>query len=37
MKTYEKPEAEKVLFTEKSWVLTVSATPTPGENEMPLN
>ena len=34
---YEKPELERVLFSEKSYVLTISELPTPGENEMPLN
>ena len=34
---YEKPEIERVLFSGKSYVLTVSELPKPGENEMPLN
>ena len=37
MKQYEKPEVERVLFSEKTYVLTISTLPEPGENEMPLN
>ena len=37
MKRYEKPEIESVLFSEKTYVVTISETPTPEENEMPLN
>ena len=37
MKQYEKPEIETVLFSEKTYVLTISTLPEPGENEMPLN
>ncbi len=36
MKNYEKPEIESVLFNATP-VVTISETPTPGENEMPLN
>ena len=37
MKKYEKPEIESVLFSEKTYVMTISELPIPGENEMPLN
>ena len=37
MKNYEKPEIESVLFSEKTYVMTISELPIPGENEMPLN
>ena len=37
MKLYEKPVIETVLFSEKTYVLTISTLPEPGENEMPLN
>ena len=37
MKQYEKPELERVLFTEKAYLVTISTLPEPGENEMPLN
>ena len=37
MQNYEKPVIENVLFSEKSYVLTISELPKPGENEMPLN
>ena len=37
MKHYEKPEIESVLFSEKTYVMTISELPIPGENEMPLN
>ena len=37
MKQYEKPEIESVLFSEKTYVMTISELPTPEENEMPLN
>ncbi len=37
MKHYEKPEIESVLFSEKTYVMTISELPTPGDNEMPLN
>ena len=37
MKLYEKPMIETVLFDEKTYVLTISTLPEPGENEMPLN
>ena len=36
MNNYEKPECDLVLFTATP-VVTISETPTPGENEMPLN
>ena len=36
MKRYEKHELELVRFSATS-VVTISETPTPGENEMPLN
>ena len=36
MKRYEKPELELVRFTAAA-VVTISETPVPGENEMPLN
>ena len=36
MKHSEKPECDLVLFTATP-VVTISETPTPGENEMPLN
>ena len=37
MKKYEKPEIESVLISEKTYVMTISELPIPGENEMPLN
>ena len=37
MKIYEKPELEVVLFSEKTYMVTISTLPEPGENEMPLN
>ena len=37
MKNYEKPVAESVLFSEKTYVMTISETPVPSANEMPLN
>ena len=37
MKKYEKPIVESVLFSEKTYVMTISELPIPGENEMPLN
>ena len=37
MKPYEKPVIENVLFSEKSYVMTISELPKPEENEMPLN
>ena len=37
MKNYEKPVAECVLFSEKTYVMTISETPVPSANEMPLN
>ena len=37
MKNYEKPVVECVLYTKKSYVVTISATPVPGPNEMPPN
>ena len=37
MKFYEKPVLEIVLFSEKTYVVTISTLPEPGENEMPLN
>ena len=36
MMQYEKPVIETVLFSEKTYVLTISTLPEPGENEMPL-
>ena len=36
MKRYEKPECDLVLFTATP-VMTISETPVPEENEMPLN
>lgn len=38
MMKYEKPEVESVLFSELTYVMTISSLPEvkPGENEMPL-
>ena len=35
-KIYVKPAIETVLFSEKTYVVTISTLPEPGENEMPL-
>ena len=37
MKQYEKPVLECVLYTKKSYIVTISETPKPGPNEMPMN
>lgn len=35
-KNYVKPLIEAVLFSEKTYVVTISALPPLGENEMPM-
>lgn len=39
MKQYERPEIESVLFSENTYMMTISGLtlPDPGENGMPFN